>query len=133
VDYVLTCCGVIGHRYVFSTEGHFLPMTPEISLLSDHCTYPGSYCQKDPVLEGVQSSRREKAEMEADEIVNQKVNFSLCNDSSLEVQRHSLQGTDQTEEDFQDSEGRDFTQSSVKGVCPKLSHWRQLGLNLGAD
>ncbi|CAM6075785.1 unnamed protein product [Sphagnum tenellum] len=119
------------YPYVFSTEGHFLPMTPEISLLSDHCTYPGSYCQKDPVLEGVQSSRRVKAEMEADEIVNQKVNFSLCNDSSSEVQR--VQGTDQTEEDFQDSEGQDFTESSVKGVCPKLSHWRQLGLKLGAD
>ncbi len=113
MDYVLTCCGVIGHRYVFSTEGHFLPMTPEISLLSDHCTYPGSYCQKDPVLEGVQSSRRVKAEMGADEIVNQKVNFSLCNDSSLEVQR--VQGTDQTE-DFQDSEGQDFTESSVKVI-----------------
>ncbi len=54
--------------------------------------------------------------MEADEIVNQKVNFSLCNDSSLEVQRHSLQGTDKTEEDFQGSEGRDFTESPVKVI-----------------
>jgi hypothetical protein len=54
-----------------------------------------------------------KEEMEADEIVNQKVNFSLCNDSSLEVQR--VQGTDQTE-DFQDSEGQDFTESSVKVI-----------------
>eukprot|EP00250_Pteridium_aquilinum_P019965 c24647_g1_i3 orf=210-1592(+) len=32
------------YPYIFSTEGHYFPVTPEISLLGEHCTYLGSYC-----------------------------------------------------------------------------------------
>lgn len=31
-------------RYVFSTEGHILPATPQISLAREHCSYLGSFC-----------------------------------------------------------------------------------------
>lgn len=31
-------------RYIFSTEGHLLPATPEISLVQEHCSYFGAYC-----------------------------------------------------------------------------------------
>lgn len=31
---------------MFSTEGHLFPMTPEISLFAEHCTYLGSYCNQ---------------------------------------------------------------------------------------
>lgn len=33
-------------RYIFNTEGHFLPMSPEISLPAEHCTYAGSFCRE---------------------------------------------------------------------------------------
>ena len=36
-------------RYVFSTEGHLFPMTPEISLFAEHCTYLGSYCNQQSI------------------------------------------------------------------------------------
>lgn len=32
-------------RYVFSTEGHLLPATPQISLVREHCSYLGAYCR----------------------------------------------------------------------------------------
>lgn len=31
-------------RYIFSTEGHLLPLTPQISLAREHCSYLGGYC-----------------------------------------------------------------------------------------
>lgn len=31
-------------RYIFSTEGHLLPATPQISLVREHCSYLGAYC-----------------------------------------------------------------------------------------
>lgn len=35
------------NRYVFSTEGHLLPATPQISLVQEHCAYLGAYCKSD--------------------------------------------------------------------------------------
>lgn len=32
------------YRYLFSTEGHLLPATPQISLVHEHCSYFGAYC-----------------------------------------------------------------------------------------
>eukprot|EP00271_Cylindrocystis_brebissonii_P014208 TRINITY_DN35484_c0_g1_i1.p1 TRINITY_DN35484_c0_g1~~TRINITY_DN35484_c0_g1_i1.p1 ORF type:complete len:730 (-),score=243.73 TRINITY_DN35484_c0_g1_i1:36-2159(-) len=34
------------YEYVFSTEGHLFPLTPEIALPDEHCTYLGSFCTK---------------------------------------------------------------------------------------
>lgn len=33
------------YRYIFSTEGHFLPASPEISVVSEHCSYFGAFCK----------------------------------------------------------------------------------------
>lgn len=33
------------YRYIFSTEGHLLPATPQISLVREHCSYYGAYCE----------------------------------------------------------------------------------------
>lgn len=32
------------YKYIFSTEGHLLPATPQISLVHEHCSYLGAYC-----------------------------------------------------------------------------------------
>jgi hypothetical protein len=31
-------------RYIFSTEGHLLPATPQIALVEEHCLYFGAFC-----------------------------------------------------------------------------------------
>ncbi|XP_055829805.1 alpha-mannosidase I MNS4 isoform X1 [Solanum dulcamara] len=33
------------YKYIFSTEGHLLPATPQISLVREHCSYFGAYCR----------------------------------------------------------------------------------------
>lgn len=33
------------YKYIFSTEGHLLPATPQISLVREHCSYYGAYCK----------------------------------------------------------------------------------------
>uniref|UniRef100_A0A7C9E9Z4 alpha-1,2-Mannosidase n=1 Tax=Opuntia streptacantha TaxID=393608 RepID=A0A7C9E9Z4_OPUST len=32
------------YKYIFSTEGHLLPATPQLSLVREHCLYYGAYC-----------------------------------------------------------------------------------------
>ncbi|KAL5702097.1 Alpha-mannosidase I mns4 [Ranunculus cassubicifolius] len=34
------------YKYIFSTEGHILPATPQIGLFNEHCSYPGSFCKE---------------------------------------------------------------------------------------
>ncbi|XP_006403205.2 alpha-mannosidase I MNS4 [Eutrema salsugineum] len=34
------------YKYIFSTEGHLLPLTPQISLAREHCSYFGGYCPR---------------------------------------------------------------------------------------
>ncbi|KAK0607344.1 hypothetical protein LWI29_013574 [Acer saccharum] len=33
------------YKYIFSTEGHLLPATPQISLAKEHCSYFEAYCK----------------------------------------------------------------------------------------
>nr|CAD1841703.1 unnamed protein product [Ananas comosus var. bracteatus] len=33
------------YKYIFSTEGHLLPATPEIALVNEHCSYFGAFCK----------------------------------------------------------------------------------------
>ncbi|KAK4365958.1 hypothetical protein RND71_013838 [Anisodus tanguticus] len=33
------------YKYIFSTEGHLLPATPQISIVREHCSYFGAYCR----------------------------------------------------------------------------------------
>ncbi|KAK9140285.1 hypothetical protein Scep_009966 [Stephania cephalantha] len=33
------------YKYIFSTEGHLLPATPQISLVQEHCSYFGAFCK----------------------------------------------------------------------------------------
>lgn len=43
-------------RYIFSTEGHLLPMTPGISLVREHCSYFGAYCKNSHIGQDPTSS-----------------------------------------------------------------------------
>lgn len=35
------------YKYIFSTEGHLLPATPQLSLVREHCSYYGAYCNNE--------------------------------------------------------------------------------------
>ncbi|CAN1310124.1 Alpha-mannosidase I MNS4 [Linum perenne] len=37
------------YKYIFSTEGHLLPATPQIALAREHCSYFGAYCKSSDV------------------------------------------------------------------------------------
>ncbi|OVA13843.1 Glycoside hydrolase [Macleaya cordata] len=37
------------YKYIFSTEGHLLPTTPEIALVNEHCSYLGAFCRGNDV------------------------------------------------------------------------------------
>ncbi|KAK6929875.1 Glycoside hydrolase family 47 [Dillenia turbinata] len=39
------------YKYIFSTEGHLLPATPQIALVHEHCSYFGAYCQRGDLTE----------------------------------------------------------------------------------
>lgn len=43
LPFILTVHHWLG-RYIFSTEGHLLPVTPEIALVDEHCSYFGAFC-----------------------------------------------------------------------------------------
>ena len=43
-------------RYIFSTEGHLLPATPEIALVQEHCSYFGAYCNTGNIRNESQAS-----------------------------------------------------------------------------
>ncbi|XP_010441994.1 PREDICTED: alpha-mannosidase I MNS4 [Camelina sativa] len=45
------------YKYIFSTEGHLLPLTPQISLAREHCSYLGGYCSSN-------STKREQEVLE---------------------------------------------------------------------
>lgn len=49
-------------RYVFSTEGHLLPATPQISLVKEHCSYFGAYCSNGVRQENNKSDSRVDSE-----------------------------------------------------------------------
>ena len=52
----LTVCYDPLYRYIFSTEGHLLPSTPQISLVREHCSYFGAYCKNDNIKQEHQAS-----------------------------------------------------------------------------
>jgi mannosidase alpha-like ER degradation enhancer 2 len=43
LTFILTVYHWLG-RYIFSTEGHLLPVTREIALVDEHCSYFGAFC-----------------------------------------------------------------------------------------
>ncbi|KAL6986642.1 hypothetical protein U1Q18_049520, partial [Sarracenia purpurea var. burkii] len=60
--------------YIFSTEGHLFPATPEISLRREHCSYFGAYCRS--------SQLRQKSYTSNISVDSQKTNGSrLCRGS----------------------------------------------------
>ncbi|KAJ4792438.1 hypothetical protein LUZ62_043684 [Rhynchospora pubera] len=94
------------YKYIFSTEGHFLPATPEISLANEHCSYVGAFCKGDErgsyeISSNIRDSK--------DRNGTQKVEF----DASLIAKSLDLVGAT----------------SFVKGNCVGLTHAQKFGIS----
>ncbi|KAL8171206.1 hypothetical protein V2J09_023010 [Rumex salicifolius] len=93
------------YKYIFSTEGHLLPATPQISLVREHCSYYGAYCNSS-------SLRREyKISHESQE-----------NDSKAYVGWSRNKFSSPSNEKTSDS-------GLIKGSCPGLTHGQKYGLS----
>ncbi|KAJ3698824.1 hypothetical protein LUZ61_002529 [Rhynchospora tenuis] len=93
------------YKYIFSTEGHFLPATPEISLANEHCSYIGAFCKGDERgSHGILSNTRDSKDRNG----TQKVEF----DASLVTKSLDLVGA-----------------SFVKGNCVGLTHAQKFGIS----
>ncbi|XP_022948586.1 alpha-mannosidase I MNS4 isoform X1 [Cucurbita moschata] len=90
------------YKYVFSTEGHLLPATPQISLVREHCSYLGAFCKS-------------RVESESD---------AINNATSVEEAKHSFsEGTTSTETPpSSDFDELTSTTGLIRGFCPGLTH-----------
>jgi len=107
------------YPYVFSTEGHLFPMTPEISLTTEHCTYAGSFCKSGDHLEGMvnylKTDVKEVKELQTNE---REFDIGWC------PAKESTQVI---------KDKNNVIHGLIKGVCPGLSHWRKFGISSLAD
>ncbi|KAF3778070.1 putative alpha-mannosidase I [Nymphaea thermarum] len=94
--------------YVFSTEGHLLPLSPEISLVQEHCTYFGAYCR------GKDGDRSFSDPLD--------MNDTMYNTRHTSSKYPPYRGLEEP-----------IVSGLMKGICPGLTHNRKYGLSYVAD
>lgn len=102
------------YKYTFSTEGHLLPATPQISLVSEHCSYLGAYCKSSNLRQETYSS----------DSVRDSTDTNTSESFTDTASTNSLSGSS-------------FRKSSpsglIKGFCPALSHGQRYGISYVAS
>ncbi|XP_059310821.1 alpha-mannosidase I MNS4-like [Lycium ferocissimum] len=93
-------------RYIFSTEGHLLPATPQISLVREHCSYFGAYCRNSNLR--LKTHSPESAETNSSGSQTGPVDCSF-------LSRSSYQSTSPF--------------SGLKGLCPGLTYGQRFGIS----
>ncbi|KAF8093108.1 hypothetical protein N665_0390s0016 [Sinapis alba] len=91
------------YKYIFSTEGHLLPLTPQISLAREHCSYFGGYCPRN-------ATKLEQEEENGND--DQVPGIELGHHSNIYPYHESFPVT-----------------GLIKGLCPKLAHAQKYGLS----
>ncbi|XP_057735019.1 alpha-mannosidase I MNS4 [Arachis stenosperma] len=99
------------YKYVFSTEGHLLPATPQISLVREHCLYHGAYCRSEDLR---QSYRVSEADNDKQESNNSRFHAGWTK------ARYSS--------DLPTFDPTAIT-GLIKGVCPGLTHGQKFGIS----
>ncbi|XP_015690078.2 alpha-mannosidase I MNS4 isoform X1 [Oryza brachyantha] len=99
------------YKYIFSTEGHLLPATPQIALLDEHCLYAGAFCNGS-AGHGYGTS---------DSSSNHQNANSVPFDDSRTPSGQYLSSILST------------TRGYIKGVCPGLTHAQKLGISYSAE
>ncbi|CAO2182733.1 unnamed protein product [Urochloa humidicola] len=95
------------YKYIFSTEGHLLPVTPEIALIDEHCSYFGAFCN---------GSADRGYGTSASSTKHQKANYTQFDDIQTSSSLYSVSNM------F-------TTRGYIKGVCPGLTHAQKLGIS----
>ncbi|TVU34929.1 hypothetical protein EJB05_16787 [Eragrostis curvula] len=96
------------YKYIFSTEGHLLPVTPEIALVNEHCSYFGAFCN---------GSAGHGYGIGASSVKHQNANYT----QSVDIRTSSSQ--------YSVSDILFTTRGYIKGVCPGLTHAQKLGIS----
>ncbi|KAK7344054.1 hypothetical protein VNO77_13286 [Canavalia gladiata] len=99
------------YKYIFSTEGHLLPATPQISLVREHCLYHGAYCRSGNLGKTYFVPETDKDEHES-------------NDSRF---YGSWTKTTTYSSDYTTFEPSDVS-GLIKGFCPGLNHGQKFGI-----
>ncbi|KAK9182717.1 hypothetical protein WN944_025863 [Citrus x changshan-huyou] len=95
------------YKYIFSTEGHLLPATPQISLKREHCSYFGAYCTDSDSKQGSETSGVSADPQETNGSKFYGIYTGFPSDSFLEST--SVPGL-------------------IKGLCPGLTHGQKNGI-----
>ncbi|GMI71994.1 mannosidase 4 [Hibiscus trionum] len=98
------------YKYIFSTEGHLLPATPQISLLQEHCSYFGAYCH------GNLKEEHRASDKSAD---SQETNGSRVSEGWV------CRGFPLDSSSFDSSP----VSGLIKGLCPGLTHAQKYGIS----
>lgn len=96
------------YKYIFSTEGHLLPATPEISLVDEHCLYSEAFCNNSTDRGYISADGSSK---------HPSVNCTHFDERQTVSSQNSLSNVLST------------TRGYIKGVCPGLSHAQKLGIS----
>ncbi|KAK0608211.1 hypothetical protein LWI29_027202 [Acer saccharum] len=97
------------YRYIFSTEGHLLPATPQISLAKEHCSYFGAYCKSGDSKEKSDTLdvSDDPQETNGSKVFGDRSHTGFPSDSFL----GSIPAT-----------------GLIKGFCPGLTHGQKYGI-----
>ncbi|XP_031272437.1 alpha-mannosidase I MNS4 isoform X2 [Pistacia vera] len=95
------------YKYIFSTEGHLLPATPQISLATEHCSYFGAYCNTGDSKQKTESSdvSRDHQETNGSRLYDEWDHSGFPSDSSLTP-----------------------VSGLIKGLCRGLTHEQKYGI-----
>ncbi|KAE8670407.1 putative alpha-mannosidase I MNS4 [Hibiscus syriacus] len=108
----------------FSTEGHLLPATPQISLLQEHCSYFGAYCNRGYLKEESRASDK-SADF-------QETNGSRASEgwvrTAFPLDSSSFEASPLSGKLMFSSHSWKFS-SFTQGLCPGLTHAQKYGIS----
>lgn len=90
-------------RYIFNTEGHYLPMSPEISLPAELCNYSSSFCRdhiigrlgdaKSKLMKEIEESRKAEEQSTTDD---SDLDRQTCSITPNDREKRGIEGSDWT-------------------------------------
>ncbi|XP_077245578.1 glycosyl hydrolase family 47 protein isoform X2 [Tasmannia lanceolata] len=98
------------YKYIFSTEGHLLPASPQISLVHEHCSYFGAFCKVD---------ERQKS---------QTFYISVDRQEENDTRFHRDLGSTRFSSRPKSQESLSVS-GFIKGLCPGLTHGQKYGIS----
>lgn len=101
------------YKYIFTTEGHLLPATPQIALVQEHCSYFGAYCNS--------SSSR------AETLVSYAKGTGDTNQSKPKEAVYATMSLRRAT-----FHGSNAVSGLIKGFCPAITHGRRFGISYAA-